>query len=65
MDVPAARRSLQATGRLLDRRRLAHLLGGASAQTVAAAVAAHANPDGGYARPALTVRTRVPGVTPL
>ncbi|SDQ62627.1 hypothetical protein SAMN05428996_2140 [Quadrisphaera sp. DSM 44207] len=48
-DVAAARRFVQLHGRLLDRRRLAHLLEGAPAAAVAAAVAAYANPDGGYA----------------
>jgi hypothetical protein len=48
-DVDAARRFVQGTGRLLDRRRLAHLLDSGSADAVVAAVAAYANPDGGYA----------------
>ena len=49
VDLDAARRFVQLHGRLLDRRRLAHLLDGDPAAPVAAAVAAYANPDGGYA----------------
>lgn len=49
IDLAAARRFVQLAGRLLDRRRLAHLLDGEPGEPVAAAVAAYANPDGGYA----------------
>lgn len=49
IDLYAARRFVQLHGRLLDRRRLAHLLDGEPSAPVAAAVAAYANPDGGYA----------------
>lgn len=49
VDVAAARRFVQLSGRLLDRRRLAHLLDGGPPGPVVAAVAAYANPDGGYA----------------
>ena len=49
VDVAAARRFVQVSGRLLDRRRLAHLLDGGPPATVVSAVAAYANPDGGYA----------------
>lgn len=49
IDLPAARRFVQLSGRLLDRRRLARLLGAGPRDGVAAAVAAYANPDGGYA----------------
>ena len=49
VDLDAARRFVQLHGRLLDRRRLAHLVDGEPAAPVAAAVAAYANPDGGYA----------------
>lgn len=49
IDLPAARRFVQLSGRLLDRRRLALLLDGGPRNGVAAAVAAHANLDGGYA----------------
>jgi hypothetical protein len=49
IDLVAARRFVQLSGRLLDRRRLAHLLDAGPPSAVAAAVAAYANPDGGYA----------------
>jgi hypothetical protein len=49
IDLAAARRFVQLSGRLLDRRRLAHLLDAEPSDAVAAAVAAYANPDGGYA----------------
>jgi hypothetical protein len=49
IDLAAARRFVQLSGRLLDRRRLAHLLDAGPRDAVAAAVAAYANPDGGYA----------------
>lgn len=54
IDLAAARRFVQLSGRLLDRRRLAHLLDAGprdagARDAVAAAVAAYANPDGGYA----------------
>lgn len=48
-DVDTARRFVQEHGRLLDRRRLAHLLDGGPAAQVVSAVEAYANPDGGYA----------------
>jgi hypothetical protein len=48
-DLAAARRFVQLHGRLLDRRRLAHLLDEAPPALVETAVAAYANPDGGYA----------------
>lgn len=49
IDISAARKFVQRNGRLLDRRRLAHLLDQAPGGSVEAAVAAYANPDGGYA----------------
>lgn len=49
IDLAAAHRVVQSNGRLVDRRRLAHLVDGASGQSVETAVAAYANPDGGYA----------------
>lgn len=49
IDLAAARHFVQLHGRLLDRRRLAHLLDAAPAASVVAAVAGYANPDGGYA----------------
>lgn len=49
IDVSAARRFVQLSGRLVDRRRLAHLLDGEPGESVAAALGAYANPDGGYA----------------
>lgn len=49
IDLAAARRFVQLSGRLIDRRRLAHLLDAEATESVASAVAAYANPDGGYA----------------
>lgn len=49
IDLPVARRFVQLSGRLLDRRRMALLLDGGPRDVVAAAVAAYANSDGGYA----------------
>jgi hypothetical protein len=49
IDASAARQFVQLNGRLLDRRRLAHLFDQAPGGSVEAAVAAYANPDGGYA----------------
>lgn len=49
IDQDAARLFVQLHGRLLDRRRLAHLLGEGPGAAVEAAVAAYANADGGYA----------------
>lgn len=48
-DIVAARGFVELSGRLLDRRRLAHHLDDGPAEAVEAAVAAYANPDGGYA----------------
>ena len=48
-DLDSARRFVQLHARLLDRRRFDHLLDGAPAEPVAAAIAAYANADGGYA----------------
>jgi hypothetical protein len=48
-DLAAAAEFVQLNGRLLDRRRFDRLAGGGSAGAVAAAVAAYANPDGGFA----------------
>ncbi|GAA4977934.1 hypothetical protein [Kineococcus glutinatus] len=48
VDVPAAVAFLATHGRVLDRRRLALLLGHAGPQEVLAALDAHRNPDGGY-----------------
>lgn len=48
-DVPAARRFVQLHGRLLDRRRLDHLLDAGPGERVQAALAGYTNPDGGYA----------------
>lgn len=48
-DIAAARRFVQLHGRLIDRRRLDHLLDGAPAELVVSAVMAYANPDGGFA----------------
>jgi len=48
-DLAAACHFVQLSGRLLDRRRLAHLIDGGSAEAVVVAVAGYANPDGGYA----------------
>ena len=49
LDLDAARRFVQLHGRLIDRRRLDRLLGGAPADGVIAAIMAYANPDGGFA----------------
>jgi hypothetical protein len=49
IDLAAAHRFIQLSGRLLDRRRLAHLIDAGPGNAVAAAVAAYVNPDGGYA----------------
>ncbi len=49
IDLAAARRFVQSSGRLLDRRRLARLIDAGPNGAVAAAVAGYANPDGGYA----------------
>lgn len=49
INLAAACRFVQLSGRLLDRRRLALLLKVGPRGDVAAAVAAYANPDGGYA----------------
>lgn len=49
IDLDSACRFVQIHGRLLDRRRLGHLLDQAPAASVATAVEAYANPDGGYA----------------
>jgi hypothetical protein len=49
IDRAAARRFVQLHGRLLDRRRLDHLLGGTPAAAVVAAIRAYENPDGGFA----------------
>lgn len=49
VDLAAARRFVQLHGRLLDRRRFAHLGDGEPAADVAAALGAYANSDGGYA----------------
>jgi len=46
--VREATRFLVQSGRLLDRRRLAHLLGAGSAGAVLAAIEAYRNDDGGY-----------------
>lgn len=48
-DFDSARRFVQLHARLIDRRRFEHLFDGAPAEGVTAAVAAYANPDGGYA----------------
>lgn len=49
IDVDSARRFVQLHGRLLDRRRFDHVIDGARTGEVATAVAAYANPDGGFA----------------
>ena len=49
IDTDSARRFVQEHARLIDRRRFEHLLGGGPASLVVTAVAAYANPDGGYA----------------
>jgi hypothetical protein len=46
-DLPAAQRFVRTHGRLLERRRIAHLLGQAPAEAVLAALAAYRNADGG------------------
>ena len=48
IDLDAASAFLATHGRLLDRRRLRHLLHGDDAEGVLAALEAHRNPDGGY-----------------
>jgi hypothetical protein len=48
-DLAAARAFLDTCGRLLERRRFAHLFGGAAPEPVLAALKAYANPDGGFA----------------
>lgn len=48
-DLAAARTFVQLSGRLLDRRRFAHLVDGGPADAVVQALEAYANPDGGWA----------------
>jgi hypothetical protein len=48
IDLSAARTFVRSNGRLLERRRLAHLVGDGSADAVLAALAAYRNPDGGF-----------------
>jgi hypothetical protein len=48
VDVKAAERFVLATGRLLDRHRLAMLLHGAGPEPALAALVAYRNPDGGF-----------------
>lgn len=48
-DTDSVRRFVQLHGRLLDRRRFEHIVDGAPADLVAAAVGAYANTDGGVA----------------
>jgi hypothetical protein len=48
VDLPAARRFLATHGRLLDRRRMAAVLGDGEPDAVLAGLEAYRNPDGGY-----------------
>jgi hypothetical protein len=64
IDLPAARRFTALNARVLDRVRLAHLLGEGSADAVLRALAAHANDDGGFGQ-ALESDLRTPASQPF
>lgn len=64
IDLPAARDFVALHARLLDRVRLAHLLGDSSADAVLRALAGHANDDGGFGQ-ALEPDLRTPASQPL
>jgi hypothetical protein len=62
-DIQAATQFVYANARLLDRRRLEHLLGMASSDVVVEALRAYQNPDGGFGH-ALEPDMRAPGSEP-
>ncbi|MDT3445122.1 hypothetical protein [Pseudofrankia sp. BMG5.37] len=62
-DLQAAKQFVYANARLLDRRRLEHLLGEASADVVVEVLRTYQNPDGGFGH-ALEPDMRAPGSEP-